>query len=151
MGSSGNCDIFFTLHVYQRFRWQIYDWICDYFGTGLHVTTWNTNVGLRCHWLRSNKILDEDTVPDVSMTIGIFLSRANLKTFSSRVAIPSGLICMDFSISTKLLWSRCALNAKTDSQNKIQISCSCNSFLLFWLLRQKQIGSQGRKMRWFYV
>jgi len=30
----------------------------------------------------------------VSMTIGMFFSRANRKTFSSLRAIPSGLICM---------------------------------------------------------
>lgn len=32
------------------------------------------------------------SAPDVSMTIGTFLSRANLKTFSSLAAIPLGLI-----------------------------------------------------------
>lgn len=38
-----------------------------------------------------------DCVPDVSMMMGMFLSRAKLKTFSSLVAIPSGLICIIMS------------------------------------------------------
>jgi hypothetical protein len=36
---------------------------------------------------------ERESEPDVSITIGMFLSRANLKTFSSLLAIPSGLIC----------------------------------------------------------
>jgi hypothetical protein len=36
----------------------------------------------------------EECKPEVSMTIGMFFSRANRKTFSSLRAIPSGLICM---------------------------------------------------------
>lgn len=45
-------------------------------------------------WLTLIGVVAEDKfiAPDVSMTMGIFLSRANLKTFSSLWVIPSGLI-----------------------------------------------------------
>lgn len=42
---------------------------------------------------QSAKTFLEVIGPDVSITMGMFLDRANLKVFSSLAAIPSGLIC----------------------------------------------------------
>lgn len=57
------------------------------------------------HTISAKKLRDKKTSkPDVSITRGIFLSRANMKTFSSLVAIPSGLICTRFfNISDEVL------------------------------------------------
>lgn len=45
----------------------------------------------------------EKRKPEVSMTMGMFFSRANRKTFSSLRAIPSGLICMHKIIQAILM------------------------------------------------
>lgn len=58
--------------------------------------------------------------PDVSMTIGMFLARANLKTFSSLLAIPLGLICKNK-----------AIYRKNDDRNNCMNFCTKHLFLIF--------------------
>jgi hypothetical protein len=65
----------------------------------------------------------EECKPEVSMTIGMFFSRANRKTFSSLRAIPSGLICMH-TIAQAILIMMCG--------KEIKKAVTHNKHLLFY-------------------
>lgn len=58
---------------------------------------------------------EKNSKPEVSMTIGMFFSRANRKTFSSLKAIPSGLICVCKIAQAPLMMSGKEINWNSDS------------------------------------
>lgn len=84
----------------------------------------------------------EFTEPDVSMMRGIFFSRANLKTFSSLLVTPSGLICTRKDEPFKYSLKQCYLEQNIKLRTKKQKGAKS----LFLLARRAHIAMPRKKL-----
>ena len=91
---------------------------------------------------RTNMISLEFTEPDVSMMRGIFFSRANLKTFSSLLVTPSGLICTRKDEPFEYSLRRCYLEQNIKLRTKKQKGAKS----LFLLARRAHIAMPRNKL-----